>query len=68
MIDRNTGQVQLINSADYETQTTYNFVVIATLNLNDSTSTAEEPVTLTINDVNDCLALAWDNHTHVRII
>ena len=41
-------------SADYETKNTYNFTVIATLNLDGSASSVEQPVTVTVNDVNDC--------------
>ena len=53
-IDSLTGVVQLKNSADYETKSAYNFTVLATLNLDGSASSTEQPVTVTVNDVNDC--------------
>lgn len=53
-IDGLSGAVQLKNSADYESKSTYNFTVIATLNLDGSASSVEQPVTVSVNDVNDC--------------
>ena len=53
-IDGLSGAVQLKNSADYESKPTYNFTVIATLNLDGSASSVEQPVTVSVNDVNDC--------------
>jgi Fe2+ or Zn2+ uptake regulation protein len=48
IIDSNTGKVTLINNPDYETKSSYSFIVTATNTANESSSVA---VTLSINDI-----------------
>ncbi|MGI9213971.1 MAG: cadherin domain-containing protein, partial [Methylococcaceae bacterium] len=48
-IDPNTGDVTLNASADYETQTSYSFTVVAS----SSTLNSEQAVTVTVNDLDD---------------
>ena len=65
LLDCNTydGSVMLKNSADYETKRSYTFTIVATLTLEDSTSSSEQTVTVSVKDVNDCPPVFTDGDT-----
>ncbi|MBE0504175.1 MAG: tandem-95 repeat protein [Desulfuromonadales bacterium] len=48
-INSSTGEVTLNSSANFESKATYNFTVVA----NNNGAIAEQPVIITVNDIND---------------